>query len=243
MLRGKAADVETGAYDRIGDRGYSFCNCRNIFFTDWKNIDLRVYDDDYVKRCEGDQRDRELENEKQWEVAQRFCPNAKSILNIGDYDDRFFNLLKKSSWKNMEFTAIDIIPRESKYEFILANFDEWDTDRTFDIVWMSHCTEHVKDPVALVKKVTKMLNPGGIFFNAMPDTNHIDWNDYIDFPFLVSEHHTLWNLYDWSDFVESYGLKNVYKNLSHDVITTKRSNGGGDIIWIKESRTIFQKQQ
>jgi SAM-dependent methyltransferase len=242
MLRGKVADIETGVYHVVGDKGYSFCNCRNIFFTNWKNIDLTNYDENYAKRAMGDQEDRVLEVEKQWEIAQRFCPKAKSFLNVGDYEDRFLDYLKNNDWNNMSLATIDIIPRESKHRFICANFEDWDTDEKFDIVWMSHFMEHIRDPRKILDKVKKLLNPGGILFNAMPDTNHINWGDPTEFPFLTAEHHILWNMYDWIDFAEDDEFKCVFKQLSHDVITRRQKEIKRiDYCWIKESRTIFQK--
>ena len=75
MMRGKTHDLETDEIGVVGDRGYSFCNCRNIFFTDWKNIDLGHYDGtyiDFVKGGEQERHTREIEVEKQWEIVQRF---------------------------------------------------------------------------------------------------------------------------------------------------------------------------
>jgi len=243
MLRGKVADIETGVYNVVGDKGYSFCNCRNIFFTNWKNIDLTRYDENYIRHAMGDQEDRILEVEKQWEIVNRFYPKAKSLLNVGDYEERFLDYIKSRDWSNMNLTTIDLIPRESKYHFICANFEDWDTEERFDIVWMSHFMEHIKDPRKALEKVKKILNPGGILFNAMPDTNHVNWGDYSEFPFLTAEHHILWNVHDWITFVEETGLRCIYKNLSFDVISkTKPEIKKKEYCWIKESRTIFQKQ-
>ncbi len=40
MIRGNWID-EKGVWSRFPDMGYSFCNCRNIFFTKWENLSER----------------------------------------------------------------------------------------------------------------------------------------------------------------------------------------------------------
>lgn len=240
MMRGLTHDVETNELGYVGDRGYSFCNCRNIFFTDWKNIDLRHYDDKYIEFVgaeEADRESRELEVAKQWEVVQRIIQKPKSLLNVGDYEDTFLDYLSKNNWSNMSLTTIDIIPRTSRYRLITGNFEDHDFgEEKFDIVWMSHFLEHTKDPKAALLKAKSILNPCGILFNAMPDTHHIDWSNPFDWLFwVVQEHHTLWNMYDFISFAEEEcGLKNIYGNISCDVIRQKDS-----IYWIKESRSVF----
>ena len=38
MIRGNFIDPMDGKWTRFPDIGYSFCNCRNIFFTRWDNL-------------------------------------------------------------------------------------------------------------------------------------------------------------------------------------------------------------
>lgn len=240
MMRGKVRDLEDKTINVVGDRGYSFCNCRNIFFTDWKNIDLNVYDENYMESEGGDEGDKKVrlaEVEKQWKVAQRFSPKAKSLLNVGDYEDTFLDFLKKQDWNKMELTTIDLAPRESKHRLLQGNFESYDFgDEKFDIIWMSHVMEHYKSPKDVLLKIKTLLNPGGIFFNAMPDTHHIDWNNPLAWYWMVQEHHILWNMYDWITFAEENGFECLYQNISTDVVTIDDKSH----YWINESRTIFK---
>lgn len=239
MMRGKVRDLEDKTINVVGDKGYSFCNCRNIFFTDWKNILLDVYDAEYSEAeggDEGDQANRILEVGKQWEIVQRFAPRAKSLLNVGDYEDTFLDYLSKNNFRNMSLTTIDLIKRPSKHTLITGNFEDYEFQEKFDIVWMSHFMEHTKSPKDTLLKAKSLLNPGGIIFNAMPDTHHINWSDPLAWYWMVQEHHTLWNMYDWITFAEEFGLKCVYGNISTDVITINDKS----YRWINESRTIFK---
>lgn len=240
-MRGKVRDFEDGTINVVGDKGYSFCNCRNIFFTDWKNIDLGVYDTEYKESESGDEGDKNirlLEIEKQWQIVQRFMPKAKSLLNIGDYEDTFLDYLAKHNWSNTKLTTIDLIPRESRHRLICGNFEDYDfCGEKFDIIWMSHFMEHTKSPKDALSKAKNLLNPGGIIFNAMPDTHHIDWSNPLAWYWMVQEHHTLWNMYDWISFAsEECGLKCLYGNISTDVIEM----GKNGYRWINEARSIFK---
>lgn len=243
MMRGLTRDIETNEIGCVGDRGYSFCNCRNIFFTDWKNIQLSYYDDNYIDHAggnagESEKFNRELEVGKQWEIVQRFINKPKSLLNVGDYEDTFLDYLKKHDWNNMSLATIDIIPRESRHRLITANFEDHDFgSEKFDIIWMSHFFEHTKSPKDVLLKVKSLLNPGGIIFNAMPDTNHINWSDPLSWLFwVVEEHHTLWNVYDFVTFAkEEAGLDCLYKNISTDVLDMNKGYQ-----WIQESRCVLK---
>lgn len=244
MMRGFTADIETGEFGLVGDRGYSFCNCRNIFFTDWRNIQMDGYDNDYIERTksgENERKTRLVEIEKQWALVRRLKPDAKSLLNVGDYDDVFLDYLKRSDWDRMNMATLDIIPRESRHRLITANFEDWESDEKFDIIWMSHLIEHVKNPKAVMLKAKRMLNPNGIIFVATPDTHHINWENPLEWMnWIVEQHHTLWNVYDWASFVEEEcGLKCIHKTVSFDVIDLKYENGSQSYYWIKEGRTIF----
>lgn len=242
MMRGLTRDIETNEIGVVGDRGYSFCNCRNIFFTDWNNIKLSYYNDNYISYAGGsggglEKFNRKLEVDKQWTIVQKFINRPKSFLNVGDYEDTFLDYLAKNNWSNMSLTTIDIAPRESRHRLLTGNFEDYEFSEKFDIIWMSHFLEHTKSPKNVLLKVKNLLNPGGIIFNAMPDTHHINWSDPLSWLFwVVEEHHTLWNLYDFVSFAEEEcGLKSLYGNISTDVL---EFNDGYQ--WIQESRTIFQ---
>jgi len=241
MMRGKVRDLEDKTINVVGDRGYSFCNCRNIFFTDWKNIDLNIYDEVYSEAEGGDEGDKNMrlmEVEKQWQVVQRYAPKAKSLLNIGDYEDTFLDYLKLNNFTKMALTTIDIIPRQSRHRLITGNFEHHEfAGEKFDIIWMSHFMEHTKSPKDALIKAKSLMNPGGIIFNAMPDTHHINWSDPLSWYWMVQEHHTLWNMYDWVSFAkEECGLDCIYGNISTDVLEI-----GSGHRWINEARTIFKQ--
>lgn len=43
---------------------------------------------------------------------------------------------------------------------------------TFDVVYSSHCLEHVHDPIKAIKCWSKMLKPMGLLILYLPDSRH-----------------------------------------------------------------------
>ena len=52
IYRGMVRQGNTDDVVICNDKGYSFCNCNNIYFTDWNNIDQTIYDEEYYERYE-----------------------------------------------------------------------------------------------------------------------------------------------------------------------------------------------
>jgi SAM-dependent methyltransferase len=52
------------------------------------------------------------------------------------------------------------------------------TDRSFDAVVLKDLLEHIREPVALVAEVHRVLRPGGRVFASAPDAQRWVWDDY-----------------------------------------------------------------
>ncbi len=48
-------------------------------------------------------------------------------------------------------------------------FENFETDKRFDVILASHVLEHVNDPVKLMLKLKMLLNPGGIILGIVPN--------------------------------------------------------------------------
>ena len=51
-------------------------------------------------------------------------------------------------------------------------------DASFDAAVLKDVLEHVRDPVALVEEVRRVLRPGAIVFASSPDAQRWMWDDY-----------------------------------------------------------------
>lgn len=246
IIRGVAPDLENGSLHIVHDRGYSFCNCWNIFYTDWKNIQQSIYDESYVNKydCDDPKQIAEFEINKFLILMKRFKPDIKTFFEIGTIQDYVLDIVKA---QNIETAGLDIANTKSKHTLITANFenDIPDLKCKYDVIWASHVFEHFKDPKTALIKIQNMLNKDGLLYVAMPDTFFIgftnesiycwDWN--------VLEHHILWGMDSFVEFAEKLGYKCLFKERSTDLFKEKKASiQCGNTVIPKPGDTWFWKQ-
>jgi SAM-dependent methyltransferase len=112
------------------------------------------------------------------DVTRHFEPTAK-LLDVGC----------GTGWLAEHFddyTGIDGSPEavtaaaEKGRRVVLGDVDQplpFD-DASFDGVVLKDLLEHVRDPVALVAEVHRVLRPGGRLFASSPDAQRWVWDDY-----------------------------------------------------------------
>jgi SAM-dependent methyltransferase len=112
------------------------------------------------------------------DVTRHFSPGTR-ILDVGcgsgwlaDYFD--------------DYTGVDGSPdavraaTEKGRDVTLADVDErlpFD-DAQFDGAILKDLLEHVREPVAVVHEVARVLRPGGLVFASSPDAQRWVWDDY-----------------------------------------------------------------
>jgi SAM-dependent methyltransferase len=215
------------------DRGYSFCNCRNIFFTEFNENFSDIYTGKYVSKYDNDHAKKLLRNYSIYLktiLDMRGNNRSPRLLEIGAATDV---ICEEGSKMGMWCTAFDIAERDSKFPMITGNFETFDFDnRKFDIIFASHIFEHFRDPIATLKKCHDLLNDGGFLFVAMPDPWFIDYaNPYMWGHWHVDEHHILW---DKDSFC------NVARETGFDVIMSQR-NVTTNFICLLDMHLMFRK--
>lgn len=238
MMRGVCIDIEDSSIQVTHDKGYSFCNCRNIFYTNWKNIDQTIYDSDYQHKYKTKNLITVAENQVKevFPKIHNLKKDAKTFLEIGSIHDIILDYAKD---KGMETVGIEISKRESKHKLINYNIEDIQISSFTgkqDIIWATHVLEHLKDPAAALNNFKRSMADDGILYIAMPDTKYINWSNPMNFDWWVLEHHILWNRDDFIIFAEEQGLKCIFKERGIDLY---KQEGGW--FWLQEQRTAFVK--
>jgi predicted SAM-dependent methyltransferase len=237
MMRGKVQDMESGNFGVIPNKGYSFCNCRNIFYTDWSNIDLKVYDRGYYEKYQlGDSHKLAItETNLMYPVFKKYG-NPKTFFEIGAIHDF---VMGNMASKGLECSGIDITEHDSNYNVIIGNFEDFKpTFKKYDIIWASHIFEHFKDPKMQLLKCKEMLSPDGMLYIAMPDTFFIDFEhgNVMQWDWVITEHHILWGMDSFITFAEELGLKCVFSDRNTEL--NQKTNG--DWFWKQDFKVVFK---
>lgn len=187
----------------VADQGYSFCNCKNIFFTSWKNINQSVYNDDYTARYES-----EVILKMVSEFVQRYMPEfkntkGKTFLEIGAANTYVLDYAKEQGWETYGSDINETSPIAKKHKCIIGNVEDKQTVEKFpmsDVIWMSHIFEHFEKPLDVARNLFDKLNPGGYLLIAMPDPWFINWgNPYHWGHWHIREHHIMWDMDSFID--------------------------------------------
>lgn len=189
------------------DRWYSFCNCKNIFFTDKKNLQ-DVYDFSYQNRYK-DNDGYEPAIKEAEAIIDSFPVKSGLFAEAGVAFDYVLDAAKR---KGFETIAVDINPdlRTKHLKFIGSIEDDELLNKLpkMDVLWASHLVEHFKQPLETCRKIYNKLNDNGVFYVAMPDPYCIPWeNPYQWAHWHVKEHYILWDMDSFIDEMLKIGFK------------------------------------
>lgn len=219
-INGYSRDYHTERIVIHPNRGYSFCNCKNLWYTDWKNINQEEYNEversktanasaKYNKTIVFTQTIMKLKN---------FHSSIKSFLNIGGGSLFIEDLIREHlGW---ETTGVDINPTlaNAGHNLICGDIEQQETlDKlgTYDVIWASHVLEHLHYPIKTLENLKKKLNPGGIFYITLPDPFFFNPNNPSSFAhWWTHQHHQIWNM---DNFVEEvFALNYIIKVSTHE---------------------------
>lgn len=210
------------------DNGFAFCNCRNIFFNDWKNTEQGVYDEKYSDKYQG-----EITSKYFQQYFLTYFPLIKKykhqgrMVEIGCVNKTLLDYFKKMTF---ETYSLDIIKHEWEgHHNITVDYEKFRTDDKFAVVWASHVFEHFKDPVAAFKSTYEILEEGGVAFIAMPDPYFIDFqHPYSWGHFHLREHHIMWDMDSLCALLKEIGFEII--EAIHNVGTEFICNGDFHVI-------------
>jgi len=223
FVRGIVRDLENESMDTCIDRGYAFCNCRNIFYTDWDNIDQRIYDQAYFDKYQFN------DSKKVYgEYVKKYFPiitehkDIKKFCEIGAINNTLLDFGKdKLGWETIRLD-INSASTDKNHRIITGDIEDpliVNKLQDIDCMWMSHLLEHLKDPIQTLKNVKNCLADGGLVFIAMPDPYFIDWATPSTWGhWALREHHIMWDMESFLQLTRELGFKTIYskRNLVSD---------------------------
>ena len=234
---GKSENGVVYMKDILEDKGYSFCHCRNVFFTDWSNINQGTYDPEYYKKYDQpfiDAAYRRTFNYKYQAIKDSLyfnSPFAPKVLDVGSINKTILDCFKE---KGFNTYGLDICDHPlGSHELIVGDFEKVLPPIKVDVIWASHVFEHFQAPVEAVKQANSLLNDGGILYVAMPDPYFIDFDDpYKWAHWHLREHHIIWDMDSFCEVLRENGFEIISKernthtdticSLDYGIIAKKR---------------------
>jgi 2-polyprenyl-3-methyl-5-hydroxy-6-metoxy-1,4-benzoquinol methylase len=70
-----------------------------------------------------------------------------------------------------ELIAVAKTAAPSRVKFVLSRFEDFQPERKFDAVFLTHTLEHMDEPVALLRRIGTWLTPTGRLFLVVPNAN------------------------------------------------------------------------
>jgi SAM-dependent methyltransferase len=147
-----------------------------------------------------------------WRDLTRHFPSKTRLLDIGS----------GSGWLAEHFsdyTGVERDPATVERAVALGrNVIQWDIeqeplpfdDGAFEGVVLKDVLEHVRDPVAIVREVRRVLAEGGAVYASSPDAQRWAWDDYTHVrPFTLKAYRLLFS--DHGFAVERAGYESVVK--------------------------------
>ena len=211
MMRGLARDLEDNELFVARDRGYSFCNCNNIFFTDWANIKPGVS----AEMSENDQYVQKHEIRKYLDILKENKENIADILTVGK--------IPEDTVKYLESEGVNVV----------------EYGNHVDVAYVLNAFQGFRYPGDALNNYREMLREDGLLYISMPDTFFINFEEGnpLRWDWHVQENHILWNMENFIDYAEQHGFKCVFsdRNLSLHKQESK------DTYWKKDFKVILRR--
>lgn len=199
------------------EKGYSFCNCKNVFYTSWANIEQSVYNPDYLESYKGERIAALLTKYLHYYEPYFEPKRGRRFLELGTVNEA---ILEEAQRMGFDPTGADFFERESKFKMLAGDFEKIDVpEGHFGVIFASHIFEHFRDPLAMLRKCHSMLETGGRILIAMPDPFFIDWKDpYTWGHWHFKEHHIMWDMDSFAAEMKKVGFKILLKRHNVDSV-------------------------
>ncbi len=160
---------------------WTFFKCKSCGFvysnpTPTKELLEKIYssieDPDYDSEEEG-----RSDNFKRILKRIKKIKNSGTLLDVGAATGIFMKLAKERGFEveGIEPSLWAAKKAEEKYGFKIHNttFENFETDKKYDIITMLDLIEHVENPLEILKKANSLLNKNGLLVLVTPDIDSL----------------------------------------------------------------------
>ena len=183
------------------------------------------------------------------------CINKDSyILDMGAGRGEFSQFLHTLGYSHV----IAVEPSKENYEHMMVNHleslfaDTFNIDQKtplkFDLIVLSHTLERIIDFKNALVNLKTLLNPDGIIYIEVPDSEKYDHVNFPSYFFFTFEHIIHFTKSDFENLAKSYGFKLLQTNdylkcNSYFVINGIFQNGGnvGKLIYTNETKKAIER--
>lgn len=201
------------------DIGYAFCNCKNIFYTNWRNIDQSTYyDEEYHERHLGDDVKETFKTffSEYKPLLDKHGNGGKKLLDIGCETDYLLDLAKEDGY---ETTGMDLLLHgDTAHSMVVGDVDKCGVTGNYDVIFANHLFEHLHYPIRAINHCYEALNDGGLLFISGPDPFQVNWDMPKRFTnWVVRQHYIMWDMDSFCDEMEENGFTTLLKKRNLDV--------------------------
>ena len=83
---------------------------------------------------------------------------------------------------------LDLIPNYGNIEKHHSYFEEFETDKKFDTIIMSHVLEHIENPIKILKLISRWLSENGVIIISVPNSKSLHRLAAVEMGLLESEY-------------------------------------------------------
>jgi 2-polyprenyl-3-methyl-5-hydroxy-6-metoxy-1,4-benzoquinol methylase len=112
-----------------------------------------------------------------FEILSRHL-SGDQVLELGPAEGVMTDLLVKTGKaitvvEGSKLFCDDLKSRFPKVDVIHSLFEEYEPNKSFDMIVLGHVLEHVEDPIGVMEKAKAWIKPGGKIFAAVPNAHSL----------------------------------------------------------------------
>lgn len=138
------------------------------------------------------------------------------ILDVGCGSGLFLIALKKYNFNLMgidiDEDVVNSLSKSYQLNVEVSSFDDFKTERKFDVIFMSHYLEHDPDPMKTLIKAKDLLKKGGMLIIKVPNIDCLTFKIFGKYTYLIDipRHIFMFNSKTLRNYVDTVGFQETF---------------------------------